>query len=85
MSKTKKTYAVEPQRATGVGWELCLPADAERFVLVELTIWHQKSGKGFRRQFRKRRILETFDSEATANAALRHTLRRQKPGRNYHV
>lgn len=74
---SKRTYAVEPQRSTGLGWVMCSPVEAERFALVELTIWHAKSDKGFRRQFRKRRVLDTFGTQAEANTELASKLRRK--------
>ena len=73
----KRTYAVEPQRSTGLGWVIAAPSEAERFALVELTIWRAGSAKGFKRQFRKRRVLDVFDNEAAANVALRHQLRKK--------
>lgn len=79
----KRNYTVEPQRRVGfgdAGWILCPPSEAERFALIELTIWHQR-GKGKpKRQFRKRRILDIFDgpnAEALASTALAEALRRK--------
>lgn len=73
----KRTYAVEPQCSTGLGWTMCSAEVAERFALVELTHWKQ-GGKGKKpRQFRKHRILEVFPTEAAANRALAHALRRK--------
>lgn len=79
----KRNYTVEPQKRVGfgdAGWILCPPSEAERFVLIELTIWHQRSSSGPKRQFRKRRILDTFEganAEALASAALAEALRKK--------
>lgn len=79
----KRTYAVEPQKRDGIGdagWVMCSPSEAERFALIELTIWHQRNKGGPKRQFRKRRILDTFEgdgAEALASRALAEALRRK--------
>ena len=81
----KRTYAVEPQRRDGIGdagWVMCGSDEATRFVLVELTIWHQrvKGRAGPKRQFRKRRVLSSFEgtnAEGLAMQALAAALRRK--------
>lgn len=79
----KRNYAVEPQKRVGMGdagWVMCSSAEAERFALIELTIWHQRKSNGPKRQFRKRRILDTFEgdgAEALASKALAEALRRK--------
>lgn len=83
MSNHKRNFTIESQKRVGfgdAGWIMCPPGEAERFVLVELTIWHQRKPGGFKRQFRKRRILEVFEGEnmeATASTALAEALRRK--------
>jgi hypothetical protein len=51
---------------------MCSPWEAERFALVQLSIF--KHGK---RQIRTRRILNSFADEAQAQRALDHQLRKK--------
>ena len=71
---------VEPQRRTlagDAGWTICLPHQAGRFAVVQLTIW-RKGGK----QFRKTRVVASFTgagAEAAANKLMLTLVAHGKP------
>lgn len=73
-------YTVEPQRRErfgDAGWKLCLPHQAQRFAIVQLTIWREHG-----KQYRRQRVVASFSgagAEATASSTLQTLIAHNKP------
>lgn len=69
-----RTYHVQPQRATGRGWQDCLDHQAERWAVIETTYWQRGQQSA-----QRARIVERHELKRLADVRRDELARAAKP------